>query len=208
LPFEARALPDGSDDRFLLNFTSSAPIPPLPKGVVWRCWPITISDDGSHWIDAARAFDETFRVSFEGITGFFANELVLGKVTTRFVLTADMVDAPLNRATRLLRILLGDAERFLRYLLMLLADDAVDRYGLVDALDALDSGGGRWQMAPDSLPLLEALLRTLFRDPGRLDHLHYLITDLLADLEGDSLLPAGLLEIWEPIWAVAEERGR
>ena len=209
MAFEARARPDGSGDRFRLSFTSAEAIPPLPGGVVWRTWPTTVTADTSHEVDPTGEFDELFAVSFEGITAFFANELTLGDVSTRFVLTADLVEAPANRATRLLRILLGDAERFLRYLLMLLADDAVDRYGLSDMLDALDNNSdGYWQTAQDNVPLLEALLRTLSRDPSRLDHIQHLITDLRADPEGESLLPPGLMEIWEPIWAVASEQRR
>lgn len=209
MPFEARAVPDGSDDRFLLSFTSGAAIPALPAGATWHAWPITVTADSAHQIDSTRKFDEQFAVSFEGISAFFANELTLGDVGTRFVLVANLVEAPANRATRLLRILLGDAERFLRYLLMLLADDAVDQYGLSDMLDALDdNGAGQWQIAQDNVPLLEGLLRTLSRDPTRLDHIHHLISDLQADPEGESLLPPGLMEIWEPIWAVAAEQRR
>lgn len=205
VPLIARAIEDGSSDRFQLRFTSAGALNPLPSGVVWRCWPITVADASGVTIE--EAVDAAFSVSFEGITAFLANELTLGDTSTRFVLTADLQEAPANRATRLLRILLGDAERFLRYLLLLLTDEAVDQYGLADLLDALDSTeAGHWQAAQDSLPLLEALLRTLSRDPDRLGHIDRLITDLQADLEGESLLPDGLLDIWEPIWAAAKDR--
>lgn len=205
VPLTASAIDDGSaGDRFHLSFTSDGLIDPLPSGVVWRCWPITLADASGVVVDDA--VDASFSVSFEGITAFLANELTLGDTSTRFVLTADLREAPENRATRLLRILLGDAERFLRYLLLLLTDEAVDQYGLADLLDALDSEAGQWQVAQDSLPLLEALLRTLARDPGRLGHIDRLITDLRTDPDGESLLPDGLLDIWEPIWAAAEAR--
>lgn len=205
IPLIARALDDGSAcDRFQLSFTSDGAVAPLPSGAVWRCWPITLADASG--VVVADAVDASFSVSFEGITAFLANELTLGDTSTRFVLTADLQEAPENRATRLLRILLGDAERFLRYLLLLLTDEAVDQYGLADLLDALDSEAGQWQAAQDSLPLLEALLRTLARDPDRLGHIDQLITDLQTDPDGESLLPDGLLDIWEPIWAAAQAR--
>lgn len=206
VPLIARAVEDGSvGDRFQLSFTSDCEIDPLPSDVVWRCWPITLADASAVVVDDGEV-DVSFSVSFEGITAFLANELTLGDGSTRFVLTADLQEAPENRATRLLRILLGDAERFLRYLLLLLTDEAVDQYGLADLLDALDSEAGQWQIAQDSLPLLEALLRTLARDPDRLGHIDRLITDLRTDPDGESLLPDGLLDIWEPIWAAAKER--
>ncbi|QYG93251.1 hypothetical protein HC251_12995 [Iamia sp. SCSIO 61187] len=205
IPLIARAVDDGSaSDRFQLSFTSDGEMDPLPSDVEWRCWPITLADASGSVVEGA--VDASFSVSFEGITAFLANELTLGDTSTRFVLTADLQEAPENRATRLLRILLGDAERFLRYLLLLLTDEVVDQYGLADLLDALDSEAGQWQTAQDSLPLLEALLRTLARDPDRLGHIDRLITDLRTDPDGESLLPDGLLDIWEPIWAAAKER--
>ena len=73
---------------------------------------------------------------------------------------------------------------------------------LLDALEGDDSG--EWRHAADSLPLLEALLRTLARDPERLDQVQRLIEDLRADTQADTLLPPELVEIWEPIWATAE----
>jgi hypothetical protein len=206
LPIEATARPADASDRFVLAFSSASALPALPTGVTWRCWPITLAPDSVRQIEPTGELDVAFAVSFEGITAFLANELQFGDVTTRFVLTAVLTEAPDNRATRLLRILLGDAERFLRYLLMLLADEAVDRYGLSDLLDAIDDAeAGSWHATPDSLPLLEVLLRTLAREPERLEHIARLITDLQADPEGGSLLPSGLLEIWEPIWLVAKE---
>lgn len=211
LPFEARAVSDGTEDRFLLTLMSEGDPPTFPEGVTWRCWPITIAPDGANLVNPSAPVNETFTVSFEGITGFFANELTLGDVSTKFVLTADLVEAPANRATRLLRLLLGDAERFLRYLLLLLADDALDRFGsgdLFEVIDPSDEAAGSWKVAADSLPLLEALLRTLSRDPERLDHIHRLIVDLQKDPEGESLLPPGLMGVWEPIWAAACEGKR
>ncbi len=206
VPLIARAIEEPSPDRFRLTFATTDEMPALPDGVAWRCWPITIASDAGTGLTGQAPLDQTFVVSFEGITAFLANELTYEDLSTRFVLTAQLVEAPENRTTRLLRILLGDAERFLRYLLMLLADDAVDQYGLTDLLDAIEGAEpGRWQSAPDSIPLLEALLRTLAREPARLDHIQHLITDLEADDEAPSMLPDGFLELWEPIWAAAQE---
>jgi hypothetical protein len=203
----AQALDEGSGERFRLHFASTQPMDTLSSDVTWRCWPITIPDTGGVQVLGGELFEAEFTVSFEGITAFLGNELALGDACTRFVLTADLTEAPANRATRLLRLLLGDAERFLRYLLLLLTDEAADQYGLTDLLDVLDSPEPvNWQMAAQSLPLLEALLRTLVNDPSRLDHIERLITDLDTDPEGESLFPDGLRDIWEPIWAAANER--
>lgn len=191
---------------FDLAFTTEGPAPALEAGIEWRCWPITLNDASAIHASGGQDLDARFTVSFEGITAFLGSELRLGDTFTRFVLTADLVEAPENRDTRLLRILLGDAERFLRYLLMLLSDEALEPDGLTDLLDALEgTDSGEWHHAAASLPLLEALLRTLAHDPDRLDQVRRLIDDLRADPEGDALLPPGLVEIWEPIWAAAED---
>lgn len=202
----ATARERGSQDRFSLRFEWDGVLPAMPAGTKWRCWPASLPRDAGHALDPTGITEVEFSVSFEGITAFLANELTLGDETTAFVLTADLQEAPADRSNRLLRILLGDAERFLRYLLMLLADDAVDAWGLSDLLDAMEGTTDRkWRTAGDSIPLLEALLRTLSSDPDRLDHINQLIVDLCADEEGRELLPPGLLDIWDPVWAVAKE---
>jgi len=51
------------------------------------------------------------------------------------------------------------------------------------------------------VPLLEAMVRTLDREPSRLDAIHQVVQDLLATDEGRRLLPDGFLAAWEPLWA-------
>lgn len=53
----------------------------------------------------------------------------------------------------------------------------------------------------DNATLLEALLRSLSSDPARIDQVARLIADLRKTPEGTDLLPEGLDEIWEPVWA-------
>lgn len=205
VPITARTAPT-MGGLFDLAFTTQGPGVALEDGIEWRCWPISLNDASAIHATGDQPLDAHFTVSFEGITAFLGSELRLGDIFTRFVLTADLVGAPENRDTRLLRILLGDAERFLRYLLMLLSDEALEPDGLTELLDALEGiGSGEWRHTAASLPLLEALLRTLAHDPDRLDQVRRLIDDLRADPEGDALLPPGLVEIWKPIWAAAED---
>jgi len=208
VPLRARAASAGDDNHFTLSFSWQSSLPQLPEGATWRCWPITGSEGAAKPVSAA-AQDIEFAVSFEGITAFLASEIVLGEVMTRFVLRADLEEAPANRSSRLLRMLLGDAERFLRYLLLLLADETADLPGLSEILEGLDDpDGGRWQVLMDAIPLLEALLRTLARDPDRLEHVQRLLADLQAEPEGQAIVPQSLMAIWAPVWAVAEELRR
>ena len=148
----------------------------------------------------------TFRgLSFEALTGFFAMEVAMreGKhvAEKRFAVTAKLVGAPKDRKQRLLRSLLKDPRRVLRLLLLILMDEGADVSMFVQQVggDETPSHGyfGSW----DNTAVLEALLRSLSREPERIDQAARLIADLGSTPEGKELLPEGLNEIWEPVWA-------
>jgi hypothetical protein len=52
------------------------------------------------------------------------------------------------------------------------------------------------------------LLRTLDRNPARLDHLSGLLKELRHGADGADLLPAGFDAVWEPIWRQRERLGQ
>lgn len=208
LGWEARARVTDAGERYTLEFTAERALPDLPPELEWRGWPVTLSQELGKTVDTGAQYSASFVVSLEGISAFLANELVLGECSTTFVVTARLVDVPATRTTRLLGLMLGDASRLLRYLLMLLSDDAFTGYDLADVVDATDGITGTWRARPDEVPLLEVLLRTLATDPGRLSHVERLIEDLEAEPECRNLLPAGLLEVWAPIREAARGQSR
>lgn len=202
-------------DVFALRFTSDHPFATLPEGMTWRCWPITLGQRHSQniAIDGSDSeLDVVFHVSLEAISSFLACELTLGECSTRFTLTAALVEQPESRHARLLRSLLGDANGFLRYLMLLLhddigsVDDPVDLLALEDALTNDPSQPGR----NDGIdaPLLETLLRTLSRDPQRLVQLQSLLEELQSDPEAATIIPEDLDEVWGPIWHAATALGQ
>jgi hypothetical protein len=150
-----------------------------------------------------------FALSFKALTSFFAFEITARrkgkKLTTRFVLNLPLRGAPEDRQNRILLALLENRRQVLRYLLMLLAEDG----GMMVVRDLGTDGRGDSGAAGDgnctSMPLLEALLSTLERQPSRLDQVAQLVKDLRSTAEGRALLPERFDEIWEPIW---EMRGR
>ena len=121
------------------------------------------------------------------------------KRTGRFVVPAALTGVPEQRDRLLLRLLVGNAERFFRYLMALLEEDPAE-FGLLDTIERISDepvapdGGG-----PMSLPVLEKLLRTMRKDPAKLAGLHPLVSDLAAD----DALPPGFAELWEMIHDVA-----
>ena len=92
----------------------------------------------------------------------------------------------------------------LRLLFLILMDEGADVSAFIQAARRDDSAAagsfGGW----DQTALLEALLRSLSRNPERIDQAARLIADLRSTPEGEDLLPERLNEIWKPVWAARE----
>lgn len=201
------------------DLTLSGALPDIPAGAEIKVWPVTLSDEeairirsagvtGPGTVSQTDAGDRiaTFKgLSFEALTAFFGFEVALREgrheVQKRFAVTADLVGAPEDRKPRLLRSLLKDRRRVLQLLLLILLGEGADVSAFVEAARGgdKDSRGtfGGW----DQGTLLEALLRSLSHNPRQIDDAARLIADLEKTPEGRDLLPEGLDEIWEPVWA-------
>ena len=204
------------------DMTLSGELPEIPVGAEVKVWPATLSAEAAVRIDGPAQVPRkpggpadaahpiaTFRgLSFEALTAFFAFEVYLREaqheVRQRFAITAELVGAPENRKERLLRSLLKDRRRVLRLLFFILMDEGADVSAFVEAAGhektAQQGAFGSW----DQAALLEALLRSLSRNPERIDQAARLIADLGSTPEGEELLPEGLNKIWEPVWAARE----
>ena len=212
------------DAEQLWDITLSGELPDIPADAEVKVWPATLPPDAALRIDgrgesqhepvgpAGRDAIATFgRMSFEALTAFFAFEVSLREgqceVRRRFAVTAEMVGAPENRKERLLRSLLQDRRRVLQLLFLILMGEGADVQAFVQAgrRDGITTQGsfGGW----DQATLLEALLRSLSRNPRQIDDAARLISDLDKTTGGRDLLPEGLDEIWEPVWAAREALG-
>ena len=142
-------------------------------------------------------------LSMEALTAFFAFEVTVREKShtarKRFAATAELVGAPEDRKSQLLRSLLGDRERVLQLLFLILMGEGADLSGFVKRWGR--NRGGNGPAAGWDVALLERLLGTLSRDPRRIDDAARLIDDLKKTPEGRALLPDGLAEIWDPVWA-------
>ena len=201
------------------DITLSGELPEFPDGVQVRVWPVTLPPEtalpivgptaGSSEADGRTDQIATFRgLSFEALTAFFAFEVYAREgeheARQRFAVTAELVGAPEDRKQRLLRSLLKDRGRVLRLLFLILMDEGADASAFLQAAGGDEQGVqgsfGGW----DDTALLEALLRSLSRNPERIDQAAGLIADLRSKPEEEDLLPEGLGEIWEPIWAARQ----
>lgn len=192
-----------SGDGWTVTYRTTEPMPE-PDDVTIRCWPLTVAGN-RRTVAAGRPLDERFETSLENLSGFLAFEVAhTGGEVSRFVVPVPLTGVPERRDRLLLRSLVGNAERFLRYLVALLDDDSGES-SLVDAVERISGGDhdGDGGAATVSLPVLERLLRTMRRDPSKLAGLHPLVSDLAAE----DALPPGFNELWEMIHEVAAAEG-
>lgn len=201
------------------DLTLSGELPDLSAAAV-RIWPVTLRREDAQPVafpasgqpdpegqgDRIANFEG---LSFEALTGFFAFEVSMseGEHTARrqFTQTVDLVGAPENRKERLLRSFLKDRHRVLRLLFLILMDEGANVPRFLDGTEGSETGESQFLGGWGQAALLEALLRTLSRNPERLDQVARVMDGLRSTSEGrDELLPAKLNEIWDPIWEARE----
>jgi hypothetical protein len=146
-------------------------------------------------------------VSLEALTSFFAFEVIAeigGKSRPEtFVLNTTLEGAPSNRRERLLRLLIGDRQRFMQLLMCLLADEGLELFHVMASIDGSYTASPRVELPIPAL--FESLIRSLDRSPERIDHIASLLADLRKQGSESELLPAGFEQVWEPIWASRQE---
>jgi hypothetical protein len=176
----------------------------IPQNIKLWCWPITVADEWRREVQLDDELLAQFTLSLEALTSFFAFEVraFQGEVEmrSRFVMNVPLQNAPSGRQEGVLRQLLGDRNRVMRYLLMLLATED-DLFDLHDILVSNPRNvQGRVGANGEQIALFEPLVRALGKDPAKLDRVHRLVEDLIHDSEEMNLLPEGFMDIWPPIW--------
>jgi hypothetical protein len=176
--------------------TLTITVRPLSRGSGWAVAPIVGAD----------AFAAEWQLRFEALTAFFAIDLRSrrGSVESRtsFVIRAQMSGEPADRLQRLLASEIKNRSDLVRLLLMLLGGTDSAFGGLIDMLTQErlpDRDDARWAVGSEAL--LEPLMRTLSRNPGRLDEIAHLVKELARTEEGTALLPDGWLGVWAAIEA-------
>lgn len=181
----------------------------VPDGCELRAWPISLSESAAKTVDLTQALWVTFEpLSFEGLTSFFAFEVrsPAKSLSRRFVLNVPLAGAPGNRREHVLRSMLSDPARVLRFLLLLLADhDARDFSTLFSQPAAGDEKRSAFHSMFEST-LFESLLKSLDRDPERIDQVEQVVSDLRKTPEGQQLLPKGFDDIWAAVVAVRQRQ--
>lgn len=201
-PWVAEIRPDDTGASWRVRLVSPKAVS-LPDDVRLSVWPVSLppaAREPRH--DSTGALEATFPVSTEGLTAFFGFRVSHGDAETEGVLKAALDGAPEDRYQRLLAGLIGDADRLLRYLLLLLVDASGAGDAAVAVTRWLGAGDGQ-RLAIDDVPLLEAMLRALGQGADKLEHVERLLGDLRETSDVD-LVPPELERVWRSVWATAE----
>lgn len=183
----------------------------IDSGVALRCWPVTVASSGvaPEKLESGKSVVRFCGLSFAAITSFFAFELSARaggeQRQLRFVLNLPLIGAPEGRREQVLRSLVKDRSRMMRFLWLLLADEGVPVPELAEA-SAREAELGNGHSSILTNGLFEMLLRNLDRSPDRLDNLQDLLKELRHGADGEDLMPVGFDAIWEPIWRQRERR--
>jgi hypothetical protein len=206
----ARCEPIQDRDRYAITLAGTGKAGFAIPGVCrLRAWPISLPEGAGRAVDPREDPWARFEsVSVEGLTAFFAFEVQStdDRFRQRFVLRIPLEGAPDDRRERILRHLLSDPERVLRFLLLLLSDTAARDFSQwAGTAPPTDGKRGAIHSLFEST-LFESLLRALDRDPERIDQVAQLIEDLCQTAEGRQLLPPRVEEILRPIREVRRQQ--
>jgi len=184
-----KGIVESTSEGWAVTYTSSEPLPALDGGTI-SCWPLPIPAS-RRTVSSVEVLDVRFDTTLESISGLLAFEVELDGSRSGFVVPVPLEGLPDDRDRALLKSLIGNAERFFKYLLALLDDDTATASDTRRQVDRLADSSDRDETS--GLPVLEQLLRARRTKPEKIASLHPLVTDLAAD----GVLPDGFIELWE-----------
>lgn len=173
-------------------------VPALAAGISRaEAWPITVTAESAVSILASASGGSVplGRFSTASVTGLIAFKLVEANSGTRltFVLNLPVDGLPADRDAAILRTLISNREGFIRYLLMLLSDEA--RTNLKTAEGSKYESWFRRMAAGEAVPLLEELTRAFGRSPEKLTEIAELVKSLSTNGQ-DTVIPAEFARLW------------
>ena len=178
------------------------------KGIELSIRPVSVANSFTQDLDASSEGWAVFdKLTCLALTEFYAVTATSADNgwARSFLLQAPIENPPESRREQVLKHLLSDKNRVLRFLLMLLNDsNARDFARLFTKKKGNDLGNGALGGLFDAT-LFESLLQALEQEPTRIEQVGGIISDLKKSESGRELLPEGIDEIWEPIWEVYRE---
>ena len=190
--------------RYTLRLEMPEPAVLPPEVTEVSCWPVTLRNDRRRDLQDGAEFTG---LSLQELSGFLAIELRAVSAgrseRTRFARTIELSGLPEDRLQQLLAGMLSDRSRLMQLLWLLLSP--VDDMSFGDFAQALGPASERTEWGIAQSGMLERMLETLGRDPGRLDSVATLLEDLKSTESGANLIDAELEAAWSKIWRVREK---
>jgi len=211
-PIKVRAVSNDSGTHSLDIFSDDPWF--LGADVEGKCAPISLHKND---FKAITPLTEGGAVSFlklptAGLTCFVAfvisASLESQKMSTSFVLKLECEGFPEDRDRQILNSIIGDSDRFLKYLMFLLAEN--DPLSEQKLLRFLGKGGfentfpGHFAFG---LPLFEELVRSFSRQPKSIDRISKLVEELKECETENKIIPPDFSKLWETFLAASKIKG-
>lgn len=175
----------------------------LPYDIEVAAWPISVAEEHARPLELPL----TWTLPVQQLTGLVAFRLhsankKVGDI--RFTLRLPAKGIPEDRMHHILRILIDNPERFLRFLRALLGG----LEGMVGWARGDGDGSRVWGAGLHEETLLEDLVRVASREPERLEPVRKLIDDFRRTEEGRQIVPDELFSVWTAVDKALQKRGR
>jgi hypothetical protein len=203
---------EGAAGLFNMSLRAGKPLEWPGLGVQGTCFPISLQRTEAREVaPLANGQELTFAgVSAPAITGFFAfnlNATYKGQeATVGFVLNLPTTGMPADRDKRVLQEIIRDSGRFIRYLLLILAEEN-EFFAPAELGGQHGKASGEAWETPHVIPLLEELVRAYSRHPEKIGRIARLVEDLRQTEDGRRLLPPGFEQVWDAFMAARTQGG-
>jgi hypothetical protein len=194
------SIAQGDGKTYVMKMTSGGIIS-FPDNILIVCWPIMLPET------QAKDFLLIFRselmfkdLTMLALTRFFAFKVTAQiedkKGSIKFALNLPVEGMPEERSKFVLQHIIGNSDRFIRYLMFLLSDNPEELI-----IKHVIHGGNSGRKSPNDtgmfdIPLFEELVRAYSRHPEKIMHIDKLVTDLKKMENGAHLFPSGFDDIW------------
>jgi len=197
--FKVRVEPSHEENTFDLRLLSAVENIVLPPGITCRCFPATLPEHRGRDITILSQGGEiAFRgLTTEALTSFIGFQL-RGKradvsAGSAFVLNLPAEGMPKERNKSIVSSILSNREHFIRYLLLILGQEAGN--GIASWLS---SGKEHYSgHSSDVIPLFEEMVRAYSREPEKIQRIGRIISDIRDSGKLEAILPEGFENMWK-----------
>jgi hypothetical protein len=195
------------DERWALYIEGD--FPRLNRIACCRMWPITVDQTRAVTImveNPPRRI-ELGKFGAASLTGLIAVELqaVAKEVYLRFTLNLPTRNFPEARRTAILKTVVRNQDGFLRYLMLLLGEEAPEDGNGGTGIGESD---GRKKISENPFPLLEEMVRAFSRRLERLEDIRRVVKRLTEDDNATDFIPVEFLEMWQVFEQAMKGRNR